>query len=140
MLELFSVPNLLGFVGVTRYWVVLLVLCGAYEKQQLCRRIEAAKAITVGASEKEVATIIGQPSKRWEKRGEPAATVFGKVPSKWAYRRKIDFESFFVAGDLFPNLAPVRLHLWGSDDRDLIIEWREDRTVAKVVLPREKCP
>ncbi len=136
MLETFSISSLLWVTGVTRYWVVLVALYGAYENQQLDRRAEAAKIIVTGASEKEVSGILGAPGEKWEKSG-PISSLFGKVPAKWSYGPTVDFDLIFAEGELFPNTIPFRFRFFGPYERDLTIEWTDDRTVASVKFPKQ---
>jgi hypothetical protein len=65
--------------AVPHWWAVLLALYGGYERQWVDRCVDASKRIHAGASEADVLSVIGPPTARFERRGELASALFGKV-------------------------------------------------------------
>lgn len=136
----FAIFPMTTLLAIPRYWALLLAFCGACEQQRLERLVEASKKVVVGASEADVLSILGQPIDRFGKRSDLASAFFGNVPRKWAYGSTVDLHQFFIPDFPFPNPIPIKLRLWWPDEGDLVIDWDDTGTVAKVTRPRMKLP
>lgn len=125
---------------IPRWIPVLVALFGAYDQQQLQRTVQLSQKVEMGASEAEVLLTLGQPTARFDKRGELASALFGKVPRKWVYGPRINFANFFLPEEPFLNPIPLELRLWTPNDGDLVIEWDDKNTVTRVMRPKRSTP
>jgi hypothetical protein len=120
-----------AFVGLIYSVAAVSGLINGAEQARLQKQISASSRITVGQSQTEVRAIVGAPIGQWEKTG----FIFGSGPPQWAYGTVLDAREIIQDGWVLPLPIPLKLRIFGPDERDLVITWDEAGRVVEVKRP-----
>jgi hypothetical protein len=121
-------------------WCTFLALVGTAERIHLQGLTQRSHQIKPGDSVQDVLRILGEPDERWEERVLSWSLLFGYRPRRWIYGTNIDPSFIVVRGLWIPNPVPISIRWFDAEDADLVINWKANGTVSKVIRPDLNVP